>query len=503
MMIRALGLARVSTAEQGTPEHFSLDHQQQVIRDYAHQQGLVLVDVVAYIQSGGSNRGTLQQVLHRVESEAITVVLVAELDRLSRDLVTTMSFIEELHALGGNLVAIKEGFDPRDPLGQLQTAIIGTFAQYFRAQLSHKVKGGQEERWRQGKFSGGVVPYGYRMDAEGRLAIDPAQAAVVRQVFTWYLEDDWGYRRICEALTDRGLVTARGQAWSIRRIRYILQNETYAGHLIRGKTIAHKTVSGVTRFDHPDAYAVRPHNHPAIIDTGTFAAVQKRLQTKQRLGPRSRKSRYLLSGVIRCGLCGSPMGGNASYHKPYYICTAYKQKGRMACDGSSRIMTGYAERVVLDALQDERQAVRTAFTPTHWLRWSALDPRTDAWWQEKAQRDREHQDAAARLDRAKEAYLAGLFTLADFEAVKAQVAEPPCPVMPYNAQDLVLGIITRTIAWYQEALAAPDPSPYRGRVQEVIQVVACHPHQRPVVQLRTPPRSACGDLCRERETVLS
>ena len=54
---------------------------------------------------------------------------MTELDRLSRDLVTTMSFIEELHALGGNLVAIKEGFDPRDPLGQLQTAIIGTFAQ--------------------------------------------------------------------------------------------------------------------------------------------------------------------------------------------------------------------------------------------------------------------------------------------------------------------------------------------------------------------------------------
>ena len=35
------------------------------------------------------------------------------------------------------------------------------------------------------------------------------------------------------------------------------------------------------------------------------------------------------------------------------------------------------------------------------------------------------------------------------------------------------------------------------------QVVSCHPHQRPVVQLRTPPQSTCGDLCREREMVLS
>ena len=93
IMIRALGLARVSTTEQSTPDHFSLSHQAGVIRDYTRQHQCDLTDIIQYVQSGGRNRTTLQKVLQRVKRDQIRLVVVAELDRLSRDLVATMSFI--------------------------------------------------------------------------------------------------------------------------------------------------------------------------------------------------------------------------------------------------------------------------------------------------------------------------------------------------------------------------------------------------------------------------
>ena len=482
MMVQALGLARVSTQEQGSPDHFSLQHQTRVIQEWSRQHQADLVDVIAYVQSGGANRQTLQQVLERVRQNRIEVVVVAELDRLSRDLVATMTFLEDLHGAGARLVSIKEGFDDRNPLGQMQTGLVSTFAQYFRAQLSAKVLSGQEERWKTGKYRGGPVPYGYRVNQEGYLVVEPDEAAVVRRIYAWYLEADWGYQRITGTLNRQGVPCgAEGQTWCQSRIRYILRNEVYAGRMVRQKVTRKMNVDGTQHVYYNPTYAVRTHAHPAIIDPGVFDRVQQRLRTKRSLHAHSRKSVYLVSGLVRCD-CGSSM----AVDRVHYICVRYKERRDCSCDNQSRTRIADVEQAILRALEAERHAVITDFRLDHWWRWSAQDHRADVWWQNLRRRVRQHMDYTERLERAKSAYLAGIFTLAEYESVQREAEGATVPDLPVEAPAMVRQFLDQTITWYREALAATDKTPYRSRLQSLVSAIICHPHEIPRVRFVQP-----------------
>ena len=487
-MIRALGLARVSTTEQSTPDHFSLSHQAGVIRDYTRQHQCDLIDIIQYVQSGGRNRTTLQKVLQRVKRDQIHLVVVAELDRLSRDLVATMSFIEQLHLAGCQFVAVKEGFDATDPMGHMQTAIISTFSQYFRAQLSGKVKGGQEERFKQGKNHGGSRPFGYRLGTEGQLVIDREEAYWVRQIFRWYVEEDWGFVRIAQYLNDAHVVTTRGCHWSQPGIRFLIQNETYIG------TTCYRKYSGQGSHWHvADHYLVKTGTHPAIVDANLFAQAQARRRIKRSLGPHARKSSYLLSGVIRCGVCGGGMGVE---HGRDYTCRAARVH---TCTYRGGVRITVLEQSVLTALQEELATVKTQFTRDHWVRWSALDPRSETWWRQKRDREQRQHVMAQRVQRAKDAYLAGAFTMAEYEAVQQEAAAPVMPDLPPEAQSMVTGLLTRTVAWYQEALSAGDKTPYRARVQAIIAHITCIPHEKPRVTFLSPEALTMDPILGHRE----
>ena len=487
-MLRALGLARVSTAEQSTPDHFSLLHQAEVIRNYTRQHQCDLIDIIQYVQSGGRNRTTLQKVLQRVKRDRIHLVVVAELDRLSRDLVATMSFIEHLHLMGCRFVAVKEGFDAADPLGHMQTAIISTFSQYFRAQLAHKVRGGQDERFKQGKYHGGTRPFGYTPGSDGHWVIVPAEAEWVRQIFRWYVTDDWGVFRIAQTLNDRGVPTARGGRWSNNGVRFILENETYCGMTYHGK---HHQVGSAHRV--ADHYAVMADTHPAIVDAQVFAQAQGRRQAKRALGPHARKSAYLLSGITRCGVCRGSMVVN---HGSEYLC----RQGRLhACPNRVRVPIQELEQAVMTALQTELVRAQTDFSRDHWVRWSALDPRAESWWEQKRVREQQAHVMAQRVKRAKDAFLAGVFTLAEYQAVQSEADKPLMPDLPPDAQGMVTGLLTRTVAWYQEALAATDKTPYRARIQAILHQITCVPHETPQVIFRSPEVSDRDPILGHRE----
>ena len=473
-MIRALGLARVSTAEQSTPDHFSLLHQAEVIRDYTRQHHYYLTDIIQYVQSGGRNRTTLQSILRRVKQDQIQIVIVAELDRLSRDLVATMSFIEHLHLAGCQFVAVKEGFDATDPMGHMQTAIISTFSQYFRAQLGAKVKGGLEERFKTGKYNGGPRLFGYTWGSDGHWVIVPDEAPWIERIYQWYTDDDWGYERIARGLNERGVRTARGKAWTKTAIQFVLQNETYTG-----VTVHRKYPQGTWRRP-AGQYDTRQGTHPAIIPADLFARAQVRRETKRTLGAHARKSAYLLSGIVRCGTCGLSM---VVEHEKDYICAHSRVQ---ACANHHRVPITAVEQAALAALQGELDTVQTCFTRDHWVRWSALDPRAETWWRLK--RDREHQQhvMAQRIQRARDAYLSGVFTLEEYEAVRREADKPLMPDLPPEAQSMVSGLLKRTIAWYQEALDAPNKAPYRARIQAMIARITCRPREKPQVAFRTP-----------------
>lgn len=208
-----------------------------------------------------------------------------------------------------------------------------------------------------GGFRGGVAPYGYDLVKTGRfnkrkhevhdLAINEAEAAVVRIMFEKYVQEGYGPQRISTYLNELGYRARSGKPWHPATITHILVNPTYMGVLR----------SGDSRSE------VLPHLQ--IIDPELFEAscrlrAQRKDPTKDPRSPRGTKGKSLLSGNVYCGHCGSRLvvttNGKAYPCKEdpgrvvkriRYICYG-KTRKQCECDGA----TGYTAHI-LDGIIDK------------------------------------------------------------------------------------------------------------------------------------------------------
>lgn len=121
--MRALGVARVSTQEQAEGDRFAIPHQRQRITEYCMR--------ATDVQSPGSNYRELQNILHRVDVERIRIV-VDELDRLARNIVSTLLFLEDVQKVGCRFAAVADDLDLTTPDGELKMMILSVFARRNR-----------------------------------------------------------------------------------------------------------------------------------------------------------------------------------------------------------------------------------------------------------------------------------------------------------------------------------------------------------------------------------
>ncbi len=147
----------------------------------------------------------------------------------------------------------------------------------------------------------GRPPYGYRVvrvpaaesgpsGPRSRLAPDPLEAPIVERIFALYLESGEGVRRIAARLNADGVRTRRGAAWNVATVRALLRNPVYTGLYRRlGVTI--------------------PGAHRPLVSRADFGAVQRRLSARSTSRGGGRRHDYPLSGVARCGYCGSRLVG--------------------------------------------------------------------------------------------------------------------------------------------------------------------------------------------------
>ena len=156
------------------------------------------------------------------------------------------------------------------------------------------------------------------------LEVDPVAAPIVKEIFESSRRGN-GLKEICKELNGRGL-THRGRRWQKNVIHYLLTNEAYTG----------TAVWGVKSKDEKAQEPVRVENAwPALVSRETFDVVQQglheRAPTVQR--PARVGSQYLLSGLLRCGVCGKPYSGQGakSGQFAYYVCASLFREGAGAC----------------------------------------------------------------------------------------------------------------------------------------------------------------------------
>ncbi len=351
---RAIAIVRVSTTEQAHEERYSIPHQRSHILEECKHRGYDLIHVFEFIQSGStilsSTSKEKAEIIDFINNYNISTVMVHELDRLSRSMLDTLLFVDDLNRLGVSFISIHDGFDTTTAQGQLQMHILSAFSEYFRKQLASKVIGGMIERAKQGKHMG-RRPLGYRIGLSG-YEIDEEESKIIRLIFTMYIEQNLGLRAIADHLNGMEVRSLRGNLWSHVSVREIIENEVYTGTF---------TWADIRVED----------NHQAIIDRAIWEKAQARRRRKKGLGGRAQNNIFLLSGLIRCGHCNdSTMVGRTArkgkYQYRYYVCNNYASKGTQVCPGGY-YRADKIEDAVIDAVRNftsQPSNVKTDIIPT-------------------------------------------------------------------------------------------------------------------------------------------
>ncbi|QQE80240.1 recombinase family protein [Alicyclobacillus sp. SO9] len=321
--MKAALYTRVSTDIQAE-EGFSLDAQLSRLRAYCESQAWEIYDI--YTDEGESaknlQRPGLQRMMAHIQEHHLDIVLVYRLDRLTRNVVDLHNFIQELEKHNVSFKSATEVFDTTSAMGRLFITIVAALAQWERENLGERVRMGQVEKIQQGKRTGAHAPFGYRYEG-GELVPDGPAAQLVQDIFAKYLQG-WGTMRLLRWLndtTDPKLTPISGR-WSQNTLRYLLDNDVYAGYVRYGFGSRSK---GET--------IIEPGDHQPLIDKATWKHIQKLRQKKKSSPSRSGTGSYPLTGVLRCGRCGAPMIGKAKGHKTgrrYYMCS--ERNSSRTCD---------------------------------------------------------------------------------------------------------------------------------------------------------------------------
>lgn len=202
--------------------------------------------------------------------------------------------------------------------------VLGAVAEIERENISVQTMAGRRQKAREGLWNGGQAPYGYKLEYKdgsktGALKIDDEEAANVKLIYQKYL-DGLGVNGTAKWMNEHGYRKKSRQnstleLFSGHFVTICLDNPVYMGMIAYGRR-GHEVIEGtrdqtkVVRKP-KDSYTLYEGKHEAIIPKDTWYQVQaKRALTKDCNKKIYDTDHYhVLSGVLRCPLCGGRCTG--------------------------------------------------------------------------------------------------------------------------------------------------------------------------------------------------
>lgn len=340
--------ARYSTERQSES---SITDQISECSGYAHRMGWELgpqfTDEGISGASFGNRPGGQALEQHALAGNC-NVILVTDLTRLSRSSGDLSKFIDRMRFRKVRVIGVQDGYDSTSRTARMQAGLSGIMSEEFRAMIADRTRSALSIRAEAGQPTGGRA-YGYQ---EG-------ESEIVREVFQRWANGE-SLKVIASDLNRRNIPSpgarwkrserAKHGRWLVSALHSLLQNERYIGRLIWNKSQWHKDpdTGRRTRTERPQSEWI-VQNTPALIDEDTWADAQRRFTTGVGRGG---VSRYLLSGLLECALCGSKFvvyGGGQ--HR--YACSTYHAGGPYACSNHLTVPRHIAEKMILQPVLDD------------------------------------------------------------------------------------------------------------------------------------------------------
>ena len=328
---------RVSTAMQ--IDGFSLEAQKERIRSYASAFDYEIVGEYEDAgRSGKSIEGRVEfkKMLEDIQSnkDGVSYVLVFKLSRFGRNAADILNSLQLMQDYDVNLISVEDGIDSSKDSGKLVITILSAVSEIERENILTQTMEGRKQKAREGRWNGGFAPYGYKL-VNGKLEIEEDEAEAIRIIFDKYANTEMGANGITKYLQQQGIKKLERQNgknpfFSASLIRRFLESPVYVGKIAYGRRKNERVTGtrGEYRVVKQDTYMLYDGIHEAIIDEETWEKVQVKRKIQAKRYEHTNKGKddriHLLSGIIKCPMCGTGMYGNLTkkrkngkYYKDY------------------------------------------------------------------------------------------------------------------------------------------------------------------------------------------
>ncbi len=358
---------------------YSLDAQRERLLKEAKHREMKVVGEFSDEGKSGKNvvgRPEFQRMLKLIEQKAddIDYVLVFKLSRFGRNTADVLNSLQFMQDYGVNLLCVDDGIDSAGASGKLMIPVLSAVAEIERENIQAQTMAGRWQKAKEGKWNGGFAPYGYKL-INGMLEIEETEAEVIQIIYDKYVHTSMGMNGIARWLNNNGYKKIKRQnntvdLFSAHFVKGVIDNPVYVGKIAYGRRKNEK-IDGRRNEYHvvkQDDYEIFDGQHEAIVSEELWLAANMKRQATSIKHEKvySLEHEHILSGILKCPVCGSSMYGNINRKKKmdgthykdgfYYVCKHRKLVDGQACTYKRQPpqdqINAEVEAIVLEAIDN-------------------------------------------------------------------------------------------------------------------------------------------------------
>lgn len=353
-----IGYYRLSVEDDSEEESNSIANQRKLIKDYISTiPELAAMPFREFYDDGysgsGMDRPAIKQVLKLAWENNVQGIVVKDFSRFARNYMEMGTYLEQIFPLlGVRFISISDRYDSKDDKGKcsdIEVQFKGLIADFYVKDQSAKVKAAVSTRRGKGEYCCGSAPYGYRINPENKkeLMIVEEEAEIIRRVFE-LTNQRYSKMEICRLFNEEGVLTplqsmSRRQKsdsrkaassrlqWTSDMIRKIVDDKTYIGCMVYGKTKIPDPGTGKEVPVPRNQWKVMENHHQPIVSKEVFEKAQF-LQIRYTRKSKFDRETTRLGGYVKCGNCRRSLTSSSLVHGHIlYSCAYSKGKEDTGC----------------------------------------------------------------------------------------------------------------------------------------------------------------------------
>lgn len=361
----------------------SLNNQEQLLVDYV--SGVPDLKLVKVYRDNGEtgtdfNRPGFDMMMNDLRKELIDCIVVKDLSRFGRNYIETGEYIEKIFPfMGTRFISVLEHFDNTDPNANnkdLYVSLKNLMNEAYAKDKSMRICSAFEAKKRAGEFNVKSAPFGYKLSGDKKhpYLIDEPAASIVREIFELRRNGksvrsimqlmDEKYPTPRQYLYEKGVLhqCRENSHWDINAIIRTLNNRTYLGHMLSGKTVSRLYQGKKKAYISENHWDVVENVNEPIVSQEVFDAVQKLMQAegdrrRSFLG-KSKNPENIFKGLIFCRECGRFMHRGrtkitATNIAWYFGCSGYRNHKDRACSHRRTIREEKLKDAVLTFIKNQ------------------------------------------------------------------------------------------------------------------------------------------------------